>query len=525
MLAEISPSFLWMSGTITVGAGLLHNYWRYRQDLRAIGNTPGIRSVISPVRPTMAILPSGKFPFSDWFFSIGPQYWSTEKYNPFSKAGQDIISSVALDYMYVGIMVADAEAAQEVLGNRYRFYKPIDIYVVLDLFGRNVLTTEFDDWRTHRRIASPAFSENNNRLVCEEAAFTIQELFSTWDGQKSVTFKNVTELFVQITLIIICSAGFGMRVAWKETTKPLGHELSFKETMEVVSSDLFMKLAVPEALMGVTKRTARVQLAFEELMRFMQEMVRERAKNYNDHSDLFSNLMAANARDNEGLRLTDQEVIGNIFIFLIAGHETTAHSLSFTMGLLAMYPEIQDKLYDHVVKNVSDPTGAPSYSELSSLSYVNAVFYETLRLFPSVPLIPKRSMENTTLKTVNSKGEPVVVPVPKGANVNIITTGLHYNPKYWDSPEKFMPERFLGDWPKKAFAPFSLGGRACIGRRFAEVESIVVLCMLVRNYRISIKEEPQYAGETFEQRYKRVFKTFNYLTLTPHRLPITFTRR
>ncbi|CAG8727334.1 6561_t:CDS:2, partial [Acaulospora colombiana] len=308
MLAEISPSFIWMSGTITIGAVLLHNYWRYRQDLRAIGNTPGIRSVISPVRPTMAILPSGKFPFSDWFFSIGPQYWSYEKHNAFVKAGQDIISSVALDYMDVGIMVADAEAAQ-----------PIDIYVVLDLFGRNVLTTEFDDWRTHRRIASPAFSENNNRLVCQEAAFTIQELFNMWGDQKSVTFNNVTDLFVQ----------------------------SFKETMEIVSSDLFVKLAVPEALMGATKRTARVQLAFEELT----EMIKERAKSYNDHSDLFSNLMAANAKDNDGLRLTDQEVIGNIFIFLIAGHETTAHSLSFTMGLLAMYPEIQDKLYNHIVEN------------------------------------------------------------------------------------------------------------------------------------------------------------------------------
>jgi hypothetical protein len=61
--------------------------------------------------------------------------------------------------------------------------------------------------------------------------------------------------------------------------------------------------------------------------------------------------------------------------------------------------------------------------------------------------------------------------------------------------------------------------------RFAEVEALVVLCMLVRNYRITIKEEPQYAGETFEQRYNRVFTIYNYITLTPHRLPITFTRR
>ncbi|CAG8745443.1 3264_t:CDS:2, partial [Acaulospora colombiana] len=131
-----------------------------------------------------------------------------------------------------------------------------------------------------------------------------------------------------------------------------------------------------------------------------------------------------------------------------------------------------------------------------------------------VTLIPKRSAENTTLKTTNNKGEAVVVPVPKGAFVNVITPALHRN-------HEFTPERFLGNWPKKAFAPFSLGGRACIGRRFAEVESLVVLSMLVRNYRISIKEEPQFAGETFKQRYERVFKVNDSLTLTPQKLPIT----
>jgi hypothetical protein len=81
MLEDISSSSLLTSGVITVGAILLHNYWRYRQDLRAVGHTPGLRSVISPVRPTMAILPYGKLPFSEWYFSIGPRFWAIEKFN------------------------------------------------------------------------------------------------------------------------------------------------------------------------------------------------------------------------------------------------------------------------------------------------------------------------------------------------------------------------------------------------------------------------------------------------------------
>jgi cytochrome P450 len=130
----------------------------------------------------------------------------------------------------------------------------------------------------------------------------------------------------------------------------------------------------------------------------MQEMREERVKSSHDHSDLFSNLIAANAEDNEGLRLTDQEVFGNIFIFLIgkqssntssyillsrgftAGHETTAHSLSFTMGLLAMYPEVQEKLYDHIVKNVSDPSGAPVSPSTACLMRVIANILPSLTL-------------------------------------------------------------------------------------------------------------------------------------------------
>jgi hypothetical protein len=123
------------------------------------------------------------------------------------------------------------------------------------------------------------------------------------------------------------------------TTKYLASSHSsktFKEAIEVVSSDLFLKLMIPNFAMGLTKRTSRVKLGFEELLvshdssalwhhaswrtnykKYIREMIQERSKSYRDCSDLFSNLIAANENDSEGLRLTDEEVVGNIFIFLI----------------------------------------------------------------------------------------------------------------------------------------------------------------------------------------------------------------
>jgi len=104
-------------------------------------------------------------------------------------------------------------------------------------------------------------------------------------------------------------------------------------------------------------------------------MIHDRENSYEDHNDLLSNLLAANANDGEGLKMTNEELTGNIFIFLIgngswlyavvlltslsAGHETTAHTLAFAMALLALYPDVQEKLYQHVKENVADPSGTP----------------------------------------------------------------------------------------------------------------------------------------------------------------------
>jgi len=117
------------------------------------------------------------------------------------------------------------------------------------------------------------------------------------------------------------------------------------------------------------------------------------------------------------------------------------------------------------------------------------------------------------------------IPIPKGTQLNIHIPGVHYNPRYWDDPHKFNPSRFLKDWPRDAFLPFSAGARACLGRKFFETEGIAVLTMLASQYKITVKEEPKFAGETFEQTKSRILSATQKLTLTPIRVPLVFTRR
>lgn len=166
-----------------------------------------------------------------------------------------------------------------------------------------------------------------------------------------------------------------------------------------------------------------------------------------------------------------------------------------------------------------------------------------------VVAVPKKSAEDTTLVTVDQSGNPVVVPVPSGTGIAINIVGLHYNrafaafsrgtrthasiiaARYWEDPHAFKPERFLGNYSRDAFLPFSSGARSCLGRRYAiqcpfstldvftieyrffETEGIAILTMLIARYKVDIKEEPEFAGETCEERRARLLQAKQGLTL------------
>ena len=85
--------------------------------------------------------------------------------------------------------------------------------------------------------------------------------------------------------------------------------------------------------------------------------------------------------------------------------------------------------------------------------------------------------------------------------------------RYWEDPYAFKPSRFLGDWPRDAFLPFSGGPRSCLGRRFSETEGVAILTYIIKHYRVDVLEEPQYAGETFEERKARLLKCKSAITL------------
>jgi cytochrome P450 len=506
-----------------LGLYVLKTLLQFRRAIRDVGHLSGPRLLLDPMSFIARSLPPIPYVSQDVSWLVKSEY------QDFAAAGKDAISRVSMfPTLRTTIFLADAAAIKEVTTARSRFPKPFMLFS--KVLGNNIVTAEGEEWKRYRKVTAPAFSEKNIRLVWDETVHIMFDLFdNVWGDSPEIVVDHCVEITLSIALFVISAAGFGRRVTWtSDVIVPPGHQMTFKDALRTFAGDLILKLILPNWAMNLTARTRRVTHAFNELKQYMVEMVdaRRSAEIKEDRRDLFSGLLEAADNDRDvSEAITEPELLSNMFVFLLAGHETTAHTLCFTLALLALYPDEQERLYQQIKGIMADPNGVPAYEDMSRFTRVMAVLYETLRMFPLIPAIPKEAAEDTRLTVDNADGGKTTFPVPSGTPILLHVPGLHYNPKYWKDPHTFRPERFLEDWPRDAFIPFGSGPRACLGRRFFEVEGVVVLTMLLSRYKVEVKEEPEFIDETFEQRYARVTAFKTILSTTPVRVPLVFKRR
>ncbi|KAJ3769707.1 cytochrome P450 [Lentinula raphanica] len=413
----------------------------------------------------------------------------------------------------VTLSLVEAAAIKEVTLSRARFPKPVQQYKVISFFEDNIVTSEGDDWKQYRKVAAPAFSDRNNKLIWDETVRIMLNLFdNVWESQESVVIDHAVDITLPIALFVLGAAAFGRRISWEDDEGiPSNHQMTFKDAMHEVYMNCFIKIIFPNWAMGLTEHTRRVRLAFEELDSHMLEMISKRrnVEKKEERHDLLSSLLDASADDPS---FTDRDLTGNIFIFLVAGHETTAHTLCFTFAMLALYPDQQEILYQHI-KSVLPDGRLPTLPLFPPVSIPKHCLYSILilsRVLLQANGIPKYSAEDTSLTVGNAAGDKLVLPVPRDTHIVINTVGLHYNCK-WHLP----------DWPRDAFLPFSAGKYSSLFPG-TSTEGIVILTMMISRYKIEIKEEPQFASETFEERKARVLAAKPGLTITPIRVPLVF---
>ncbi|KAG8804528.1 hypothetical protein FRC18_007099 [Serendipita sp. 400] len=305
--------------------------------------------------------------------------------------------------------------------------------------------------------------------------------------------------------MVISTAAFGMKLSWGDDGAcPPGHSMTFKKTLHFVGNGLVHRIVLPDWILNLYQLGRDTKTAYSEFPMYMREMIDHRMTSPEGREDVFSNLLKAREEEKDGAAtLSDSDLLGNIFVLLFAGHETSATTLAFALSFLAIYPEVQAKWLEQIRQCVK-PGQLPTYADIPKLNYGLAIIHETLRLQPIVPSIPRQAMNDTQFSTRKTNDEACTVPVPAGAGLLINVVALHYHPTYWDRPHEFMPERFLGEYHKDAWLPFFAGARACIGRRFAEIELLAALALIVQHYEINVTPNPKFARESQEEQRARL---------------------
>jgi cytochrome P450 len=213
------------------------------------------------------------------------------------------------------------------------------------------------------------------------------------------------------------------------------------------------------------------------LDRIVYRLIDERRRQPGERADLLSILLRA--QDQDGTRMTEQQLRDEVVTLFLAGHETTALALSWTWQLLSLHPKTRDALEAELDRVLGG--GPPSVAQLPRLKYAEAVINEALRLYPPAYVIGRENVDACEIGGF---------PVPPGTTIYVSPWVLHRDARYFDSPEQFRPERWLNGsaarLPRGAYLPFGAGPRLCIGQSFAMMESILLLASVSRRFRLTL---------------------------------------
>ncbi|GEP49622.1 cytochrome P450 [Flavobacterium noncentrifugens] len=368
------------------------------------------------------------------------------------------------------ILSRDNEVAQHLLQKHQKNYQKSELQTkfISKYLGHGLLTVNGDFWLRQRRLIQPAFHKQQmNQLVQNMQQTIVAELKNLPEDQTIALFPVMNRLAFNV----VAKSLFHLSATEEKMNR-------LKQVISEVQEFLIKEIRVPYKALwfkwsGQVKKHQKMALESDAII---LEIVEQRIQSNTKQNDLLDMLLETRYEDT-GESMSMQQLIDEIKILFIAGHETTANALTFTLHLLGNHPEVQQKIHTELVATESE-TNDP-IEQLQKMPYTNAVINESMRLYPPAWITDRENIADDELLGHNIK---------KGTLIGVSFYELHRNPKYWENPNAFIPERFLGDQKKQSlqyFYPFGAGPRMCIGAGFAMYEMSLALSHLVKKYTIS----------------------------------------
>jgi cytochrome P450 len=334
-------------------------------------------------------------------------------------------------------------------------------------FGQGLLTSEGEFWLRQRRLAQPAFHKARIAGYAATMVEYTERLMQEWrDGEE----RDIHAEMMRLTLQIVGRTLFDADV--ERDARDIGQAM---ELLLKLGANFRRTVFVPQWL--PTPTNVRIELAMRRIEKVLYRIIAERRASGCDAGDLLSMLLAA--QDEDGSRMTDQQLRDEAITLFLAGHETTANALAWTWWLLANHPRVEAVLHEELRSVLAGRT--PGLEDMPKLPYTNQVITESMRLYPPAWGIARTAIEDH---------EIAGYAVPKGSGVSFTQWTIHRDERWYEAPEEFRPERWEGDLlkrlPRFAYFPFGGGPRQCIGNTFALMETALVLATAAQRYRFRL---------------------------------------
>ncbi|OTB08909.1 hypothetical protein M426DRAFT_316209 [Hypoxylon sp. CI-4A] len=534
-------------------ACLIQNYLRARRigiPLRVIPISHGNPLWMVADKTVISLFKS--LPFGNGNFSrYNWRGWEVEdKYQSHAEMGDVyMLVTPGRNWLYL----CNPESLMDVFRRRLDFPRPLELYEMLNIFGPNLSTVEGNQWKTQRKITATCFNEQNNEIVWAESISLASSMLRYWTSRPDI--RSIADDTRTLSLHVLSKAGFGKSFEFlgHEEKSKLSVATSYKESLQLVLDNCVLIMALGTEFISkpwLPSKLRRVHEACVLFQGYMTGLYEDEKRAFAEGRSTDRNLMtslirASNEEAKTSSGMTESEIYGNMFVFNFAGHDTTAHTLTFAIMFLAANPMVQDWLAEEIYHVFGEhPTDEWKYSDyFPRLPRCNAIMMETVRLYTPVPVA---KWTETKAQTLQVGDKPITIPpdtmvIPSYA-------AMHTHPNYWGpDPLVWRPSRWIQTRvPSKpevssndeellvpqrgTFFPWSEGERSCPGKKFSQVEFVAAMTVLFRDWKVyPISKE----GESQENARKRLLNLIEMDSaqvlllqmLHPERAPLVWRRR
>lgn len=449
------------------------------------------------------------------------------------------------------LYLAEPDALMNVFKRRTDFPRCLELTEVLNVFGPNMSTVDGQQWKTQRKMTATCFNEPNNQIVWSESLYLAKDMLRYWTSKPEL--KTTADDTRTLSLHVLSRAGFGKSFKFEghDERQESSPSASYKASLQTILENCVLIMVLGTKFLEKPWLPRKLRVLHEACVAFkgyMTDLYEEEKRAVAEGRSTDKNLMNSMVRASQELAvdgngMTEQEIYGNMFVFNFAGHDTTAHTFTFSIYFLAANPDVQAWVREEIQQVLGDSDEWSYKEHFPRLKRCLAIMNESVRLYTPVP-VAKWTHETAQELDVGN-GKTVVLPpdtmvIPSYASV-------HTDPRYWGSDSlKWRPSRWIENGSNASNKPqpgqeelisprpgtylgWSEGARDCPGKKFSQVEFVATMATLLKEWRVDPIQQQGESPEAARRRVEHLIEDDSWPVLIlqmlhPERAPLRWTK-